>query len=64
MEDRAFMPVSRCEEMSEETDEKWLTTEKVPGNSYTTNVILTDGIVATTNIDVMVVMELFDLNLS
>ncbi|GAB5587800.1 hypothetical protein Unana1_02700 [Umbelopsis nana] len=62
-EDRAFMPVSKCEEMVEESDEKWLTTEKIPGKSYTTNVVLTDGLVETTNVDVMVVMELFDLNM-
>lgn len=62
-EHRAFMPVSKCE-MSEESDDKWMATERVPGKSYTTNVVLTDGIVETSNIDVMVVMELFDLSLA
>ncbi|KAI9287428.1 hypothetical protein BC943DRAFT_319769 [Umbelopsis sp. AD052] len=62
-EHRAFMPVSKCE-MSEESDDQWMATERVPGKSYTTNVILTDGIVETSNIDVMVVMELFDLSLA
>jgi hypothetical protein len=60
-EDRAFMPVSTCEEMSDETDEHWLASEKVLDKSYTSNVMLTDGITDTSKIDVMVTLELFDL---
>ncbi|KAH8555328.1 hypothetical protein BGW37DRAFT_434734 [Umbelopsis sp. PMI_123] len=62
-EQRAFMPVSKCE-MSEASEDKWLATEIGSEKSYTTNVVLTDGMVETPNIDVMVVMELFDLNLA
>lgn len=61
-EDRAFTPVSTCEEMGDETDEQWsAATEQVLDNSYTSNVLLTDGVVDTSKIDVMVTLELFDL---